>query len=707
MDAPTELLHSVCPHDCPSACALEVERLVGGRIGKVRGAKENSYTAGVLCSKVARYADRIHHPDRLTVPLRRTGEKGDPGGFEPISWADALDLVAESFLRAEQRLGSETVWPYYYAGTMGFVMRDGIERLRHVKRYSGQYCTICVTLSWNGFIAGTGRLAGSDPREMAESDLVVIWGTNAAATQINVMTHALAARRSRGAQIVVVDTYRNATAKQADHFVCVRPGTDGALACAVMHVLFRDGYADRDYLRRYTDSPEELERHLAERSPSWAASITGASADEIEVLARMIGTTPRTFLRLGYGFARQRNGAVNMHAALSIAAVAGSWQHRGGGAFHSNSGIYGWDKTLIEGLDARDPAVRVLDQSRIGPILEGAPDSLVGGPPVTAMLIQNTNPMCVAPELNRVRRGFAREDLFVCVHEQFMTETAAMADVVLPATMFLEHDDLYQGGGHQHILLGPKIVDPPSECRSNHEVVCGLASRLGAEHAGFGMTPRELIDHTLQASGWGCLDGLEREHWIDCQPPFEEAHYLDGFAHPDGRYRFKPDWRSLQPGGFVDEDSLSRMPPLPDHWPVIEEATTDHPYRLVTAPARQYLNTTFTETPTSIRREGRPTVLVHPEDAEACGICEGDMVRLANERGTVMLHAQVGGGMRRGVLIVESIWPNQAFEGGIGINALTGSDAAPPVGGCAFHDNRVRLDLIRRCAEPRADSAAG
>ena len=564
-----------------------------------------------------------------------------------------------------------------------------------------------MTLAWNGVIAGTGRLAGSDPREMAESDLVVIWGTNAAATQINVMTHALAARTSRGARIVVVDTYRNATAKQADHFVCVRPGTDGALACAVMHVLFRDGHADREYLRRYTDSPEELERHLAERPPSWAASITGASADEIEVLARMIGTTPRTFLRLGYGFARQRNGAVNMHAALSIAAVAGSWRHRGGGAFHSNSGIYGWDKTLIEGLDARDPTVRVLDQSRIGPILEGAPDCLVGGPPVTAMLIQNTNPMCVAPELNRVHRGFARDDLFVCVHEQFMTETAAMADVVLPATMFLEHDDLYQGGGQQHILLGPEIVDSPGECRSNHEVVCALASRLGAEHAGFGMTPRELIDHTLRASGWGCLDGLEREHWIDCQPPFDEAHYLEGFAHPDGRYRFKPDWRSLQPGGFVDEESLSRMPALPDHWPVIEEVTPDHPYRLVTAPARQYLNTTFTESPTSIRREGRPTVLVHPEDAEACGIREGDMVRLANERGAVMLHAKIGGGMRRGVLIVESIWPNQAFEGGIGINALTGSDAAPPVEGCAFHDNRVRLDLIRGCAGPFAESATG
>ena len=696
MDVPMETLYSVCPHDCPSTCALEVERLDGKRIGKVRGARDNTYTAGVLCSKVARYADRIHHPDRLMVPLRRVGERGNRRGFERVSWDCALDLVAENFLRAEQRWGSEAVWPYYYAGTMGLVMRDGIERLRHVKRYSGQYCTICVTLSWNGFIAGTGRLAGSDPREMAESDLVVIWGTNAAATQINVMTHALAARRNRGARIVVVDTYRNATAKQADFFVCVRPGTDGALACAIMHVLFREGYADREYLARYTDAPGELERHLTERTPEWAASITGVPADEIVDLARMIGENPRMFLRLGYGFARQRNGAVNMHAALSIAAVTGAWQFRGGGALHSNGGIYGWDKTLIEGLDARDASIRILDQSRIGPILEGDPESLAGGPPVSAMLIQNTNPISVAPETNRVRRGFARDDLFVCVHEQFMTETAAMADIILPATMFLEHDDIYQGGGQQHILLGPKIIDPPGECRSNHEVVCALARRLGAKHTGFDLSPRDLIDRTLQSSGWGNLERIERERWIDCQPSFEESNYLNGFAHPDGRFRFKPDWQSLSQDGIVDDSVLLGMPALPDHWPVIEEATEEYPFRLVTAPARQYLNSTFTESATSIRREGRPTVQVHPADADTVGIRDGDLVRLRNGRGSVLVHAKCGDEMQRGVLIVESIWPNHAFKGGIGINALTGSDAAAPAGGCAFHDSRVRMEPIRR-----------
>ena len=257
---------STCPHDCPSVCALDVEVIDRRTIGRVRGAADHSYTAGVVCAKVARYAERIHHPDRLTHPLKRRGPKGS-GDFERISWEEALDLASNAFLAAEARHGPEAVWPYYYAGTMGYVMRDGINRLRHAKRYSGQYSTICTTPAWTGYIAGTGRLTGADPREMAVSDCVVIWGTNPVHTQVNVMTHALRARKERGAVIVVVDIYDNPTMKQADMALLVRPGTDGALACAAMHVLFRDRLADRDYLARYADRPAELEAHLANRTP--------------------------------------------------------------------------------------------------------------------------------------------------------------------------------------------------------------------------------------------------------------------------------------------------------------------------------------------------------------------------------------------------------------------------------------------------------
>jgi len=320
---PEKIAASACPHDCPSTCALEVEIFDAHTIGRVRGAADNAYTAGVICAKVARYAERAHHPDRRTRPLRRTGAK-DSGQFAPISWDDALDIVAEKFTRAEQAYGSEAVWPYLYAGTMGFVMRDGIHRLRHAKKYSGFFSTICVNPAWTGFIAGTGKLAGSDPREMAKSDLVVIWGTNAANTQVNVMTHATRARKERSAKIVAVDVYMNSTMQQADLPVLIRPGTDGALACAVMHCLFRDGKADREYLERYTDAPAELEAHVGSRSPQWAAAITGCDVATIEAFAALVGERERAYFRLGYGFSRSRNGAANMHAASCIPEVTGA-----------------------------------------------------------------------------------------------------------------------------------------------------------------------------------------------------------------------------------------------------------------------------------------------------------------------------------------------------------------------------------------------
>ena len=431
MDAQTPIarLPSVCPHDCPSACALEVEVIDGTSIGRVRGAEEQSYTAGVICAKVARYAERIHHPDRLTHPLKRTGPKGS-GQFARISWDEALDTIAARFREAERDFGAESVWPYYYAGTMGRVQRDGIHRLTHAKKYSRFFSTICINPAWSGFIAGTGKMMGPDPREMARADCVVIWGTNAVATQVNVMTHATRARRERGAKIAVVDVYRNDTMKQADLAICLRPGTDGAFACAVMHVLFRDGLADRDFLAHHTDVPDALEAHLQTRDPAWASAITGVPEADIEDFAHLVGETKRTYFRLGYGFSRSRNGAANMHAASCIAAVTGAWQYEGGGAFHNNAAIYHWNARAIEGLDVRDTATRILDQSRIGPILCGDEDALQNGPPVKAMLIQNTNPICVAPDQTRVKQGFAREDLFIAVHEQFMTETAAMADIV-------------------------------------------------------------------------------------------------------------------------------------------------------------------------------------------------------------------------------------------------------------------------------------
>jgi anaerobic selenocysteine-containing dehydrogenase len=314
---------------------------------------------------------------------------------------------------------------------------------------------------------------------------------------------------------------------------------------------------------------------------------------------------------------------------------------------------------------------------------------------VTAMIVQNTNPLSVAPDQNKVKQGFAREDLFVCVHEQFTTETARVADLVLPATTFLEHDDIYRGGGHQYIILGPKLIEPPGECRNNHEVICALAQRLGAEHAGFAMSPRELIDHMLRVSKRGTLAELEANRWLDCQPPFRASHYLDGFAWPDGKFRFKPDWDNVPFRSPYKSGPVGEMPPLPDHWTSIEQADAAHPFRLATSPARGFLNSTFNETPTSLAQEQRPSVLIYPQDAAALGIADGDAVVLGNTRGQARLHAKLFDGVHPGVLIAESIWPNSAYADGCGINSLTGADPIAPYGGAAFHDNKVWVRKAR------------
>ena len=324
MTSTPELLHSACPHDCPSTCSLVVEKIDEDTIGRVHGAAENTYTDGVICAKVARYSERTHSEKRLTVHLKRTGPKGS-GQFEEISWDEALDITAQAFIDATQKHGPETVWPYSYGGTMGKVQSGSMERLRHEMGYSLMRSTTCGGIVDAGWHAGAGTKLGPDPREMAEADLIVIWGTNAVSTQVNVMTHVAKAKKSRGAKVIVVDPYKNPTAKMADMHICLNPGTDGALACAIMHIAFRDGYADRDYMKQYADVPEELETHLQSRSPEWAAQITGLSVKNIEDFARLYCKTERAFIRLGYGLSRCRNGAVNVHAVSCLPVVTGKW----------------------------------------------------------------------------------------------------------------------------------------------------------------------------------------------------------------------------------------------------------------------------------------------------------------------------------------------------------------------------------------------
>lgn len=672
---------SVCPHDCPSACALDVELDAEGRVARLHGAKDHPHTQGIICAKVARYAERLYHPDRLTKPLKRIGAKGE-GKFAAIGWDEALDEVAARFKAASDRYGAETVWPYQYAGTMGLVQRNSIERLRHAMGYSRQLFSICTTAAGAGWLAGVGTKWGTDMREIPQSDLIVVWGTNVVATQVQVMTLIAQARRERGARLVVVDPYRNATAAKADLHLMLRPGTDGALAAAVMHVLLKEAYADHDYLARLTDFGPDVAAHLETRTPQWAAAITGLSVEEIVAFARLYGATKRSYLRVGLGFTRQRNGSVAAHAVSCLPAITGAWQHPGGGAFVMSGDCFRkLDKSLLAGEDVVRPGVRTLDMSRIGAVLTGDPKDIGNGPPVTAMLIQNTNPMVIAPEHGRVRQGFLRDDLFVCVHEQRLSETALMADIVLPATTFLEHDDLYASYGISFLQIARAIVPPAGETRSNHDVICALAKRLGARHPGFDMSAWELMDATLKLSGFPGADELLPKRWLDLAPTFEEAHFLNGFGHPDGRFRFKPRWNN-------DGDGL---PAYPDHAPLIEAADAAHPFRLITAPAHNFLNSSFNETPASRKAEKRPTALIHPEDLKAQGLADGAMVRIGNARGSVAVAAAAFDGLQSGVVIVEGLWGNADFNEGIGINLLTSAEVTLPAGGAPFHDTKVWL----------------
>lgn len=681
----SEFVPSVCPHDCPSACALEIERIDAHTIAKVRGAKGNDYTQGVICSKVSKYAERVHHPDRLREPLVRTGPKGS-GAFKQVTWEEALDRVAKEFTQATDEFGSESVWPYFYGGTMGQLQRGGINRLKNALGYSAMQGTICTTIAYAGWTAGVGAVRGADPRQMRNSDLIVIWGCNAVATQINVMKLVAQARQARGTKVVVIDPSKTGTAQKADVHLALKPGTDGALAAAVMHCAFRDELADWEYLKRMTDNPNGLHDSLLDKTPAWAASITGLTREQIEQFATDYNSTKRSFIRLGIGFSRSRNGAHNIHSVACMPAVTGAWQHTGGGALLGTSGIFKLDKTLIEGSRLAGNKGRELDMSRIGAILTGQEKDLLGGPPVKAMLIQNTNPMTVAPDLHKVKKGFARDDLFVCVHEQFMTETAMMADVILPATSCVEHADLYTSYGQMYLQASAPVIEPYANCRSNHEVICGLAQRLGTDDPSFTLSAEQLIDQTLLNSGYPDYQSLLAQKWLDCSEDVD-MQFAQGFDWPDGKFHLKADWSKVGP-------NYQGMPSWPGHWDVTTQTSEQMPYRLTTPPARRFLNTSFTQSPSSVKSEGRPSVRIHPDDAKPAQVTNHQLVEIGNDLGAVKLHADITDLTQPGVLEVRGIWPGYAFEEKVSINSLISAEPVQPSGGVAFHDAAVWLRAV-------------
>ncbi|MEO5367829.1 MAG: molybdopterin-dependent oxidoreductase [Magnetococcus sp. WYHC-3] len=669
---------TTCPLDCPGACALIASCDPQGRLLELRGDPQHPFTRGVICGKVARYA-HIQEGPRVLQPLKRQGPKG-LGDFAPVSWEEALDDIAARLQTLAATHGPETIFPYYYGGTMGVLSRRLLERLTLAAGWSREDRTLCFPIGAAGWQAGTGGLCGPDPLEAEHSDFLVLWGLNAAATHINFMDLAMRAQK-RGAQLVVVDPYRTETARKADWHVNPRPGTDGALAVAMMAVLLEEGLAQRQELARYTDFDAEVEAHVLARGPAWAAPITGLEAADIRAFARAYGKARAPFIRLGLGMSRQNNGAVNVHAVSCLPAVVGAWAKPGGGALFATSGWSRLNDSALGVPVTPAPPARTLDMSRLGRLL------LDGdlAPPIHALLVFSANPAVTAPDSNAVWRGLAREDLLLVVHEQVMTDTARMADYVLPAATFLEQEELYKSYGQCTLQHAQAVLPPRGEARSNAQVAQALAARLSITDPVLAGNASQAIAHALEQSQLPPPGQWPSGRWLDFSPDSPTGRARHGFWHDDGRFHFRPRW------------THASMPALPDHWPVnrrdLPEAQ-DYPLDFMTPPDKRVLNSTFAYDTAIADRRNAPVLWIHPQDAMARGVAAGDWVVVHNDRGHLLLQAHLTNDVREGLCLCESSWAAAAFPEGLPLNALTHDDRVAPDGGVAFHDNRVQVTRV-------------
>jgi anaerobic selenocysteine-containing dehydrogenase len=677
MDKVTRL--ATCPFDCPGACALEVE-VSGEQLVSIRGRRDHPFTQGIICGKVASY-NEIQDGPRVLVPMLRDGAKGD-GRFRESTWEEALDQVATRLTAICEEHGPEAVLPFYYGGTMGIVQQKAIERLAGragFSRLGRSLCSSTTDLAWK---AGVGAVIGPAPQEVAQSDLVILWGINAVSTHVNFMTFVKRARR-QGARLIVIDPYRTRTARLADLHLQVRPGTDGALACALMSELIRHGAADRTYLERLSDFDAEMEAHLRERTPDWAAPITGLSASVIRNLAHTYATAERPFIRVGIGMSRQRNGAVNLHAISCLPTVKGVWPRVGGGALLGTDDAFAkLDDSAVRLPKWQDPRTRLLDMSQLGRWLT---DEKLR-PPVSALLVFNANPAGSCPDLVRVTRGLRRDDLFTVVHEQVMSDTARFADVLLPATTFLEHADLYRSYGQTTLQLAERILVPRGQARCNHDVVNDLAHRLGYNDEPFSRDTQQTIDAVLRDSGLPERAAFPEQGYIDLLPDEQTRHFRNGFPQPDRRFHFYPRW------------SDPAMPERPDHWPVNVRDQVDRaarfPLDFMAPPAHDVLNTTFTGTQRAARHHGPPCLLIHPTDAGERGIHQGDRVAVFNELARLTMTARLTDEVPPGLCLCESNHRAASFPEGVSLNALAHDHLSAPGGSPAFHDNRVQVEVL-------------
>jgi anaerobic selenocysteine-containing dehydrogenase len=704
-------VHAVCSHDCPDSCGVLVTIDESGRATSMRGDPAHPVTRGFLCGKVAKYLDRVYSPDRLLVPMRR--RSGVPKGplpwrleaesFEPISWDEALETIAARLASIAAEFGPESILPYSYAGTIGVLGYGSMDRRFFHRLGASQLArTICAETGGQALKAVYGQKLGTDTEAFPHAKLIVAWAANIHGNNIHLWPFVEEARRN-GGQLVVIDPYTTRTARAADWHIPIRPGTDSALALGLMHILIRDRLFDHDYVARWTSGFEPLRERAAGYPPERVAAITGIPVADVERLARMYGTTAPAVIRLNYGVQRSDNGGAAVRAIAMLPALTGAWKHYGGGLQLSTSGAFRWNSEALERPDlmlagALGRPARVVNMSTLGEALTELSD-----PPVQALFVYNSNPAAVAPDQGSVVRGLSRPDLFTVVHDQFFTDTADYADIVLPATTFLEHKDIQGAYGHYYVQLSEQAIAPLGEARSNVWLFSQLAQRMGFPEPCFRDSHDDLIAQALHSSQphaqhpWmsgmtpetlAAAGGMQRLRFGDSGQRF--LPFAEGpFATPSGKIEF-----------YSDALAAQGVDPLPAFLPAPESrhtaASEHYPLEFLPRKADNYMNSTFINLPGHRKLESAHNGIleIHTEDAAFRGIAEGDAVEVFNDRGAILLHAHVNGAVQPGVVAARLNW-NKLSAGGHNVNLLTSQRLNDLGGGPTFYS--VLVD-VRRAA---------
>ncbi len=680
--APSTIRHSVCALDCPDTCSLLVN-VEDGHGSRLRGDPAHPITQGFLCGKVAKYLDREYSPERLLHPLRRLGAKGE-GRFEQISWDAALDEIASRLGAAAKEHGPESILPYSYAGTMGMLQGSGMDR-RFFHRLGASRLdrTICSAAGSAGLMATMGLRYGTEPEQFRHSKLIIAWGANVLGTNVHLWPFIVEARRN-GAKFYVIDPVKNRTGALADKFFQVNPGSDLALALGLMHVIFRDSLEDAVYLAEHTSGSDSLRALAADYTPDRVAAWTGITAADIESLAVEYATTRPAAIRVNYGVQRSERGGSAVRAITMLPAVTGSWKEVGGGLQLSTSQSFQFNRPSLERPDLQELSslgreARLVNMTELGSALTS-----LNEPPVKALVVYNSNPAAIAPDQTKVRAGLLREDLFTVVLEQFQTDTANFADIVLPVTTFLEHSDLYLAYGHYYVQLARPALPRPGEVRSNNDIFRELAKRIGFQDACFAESEDDMIRGLLQ-SGHPFLDGitlerLEREHFVRLNVAGEGEAFLPfalgNFGTPDGRAR-------------LDAAGLAYNPPAESRQGD-QQLRDSYPLELITPKNDDSMNSTFGN------RKGvdeqTASLWLHEEDAERRRIRTGDFVRVFNARGSLRLKARVDGKVAPGVVMSPSVrWAKLAGDGK-NTNILTSERLTDIGGGPTFYSCLVQVE---------------